>query len=273
MSKSFNIAGLCYPEDHYMVNIDSCLQEMEQLIDKKEYFMINRARQYGKATTINLLTKKLSEKYAVFSISFEGMEDEVYETTASFCQRVCRLLYKSILYKQVDGIPDSIEKKLKQMRETNINLDDLSDFISELCSQTNRPVVLIIDEVDQTGNQKIFLTFLGMLRKKFLRRKQEPTFHSVILAGIYDIKNLKLKIRPEADHQYNSPWNIASDFTVDMSFSASDISGMLEEYNQDYHTKIDIPMIAEMLYDYTSGYPFLVSRLCKIMDEIIPNKA
>ncbi len=28
------------------------------------------------------------------------------------------------------------------------------------------------------------------------------------LAGVYDIKNLKLKLRPESEHQYNSPWNI-----------------------------------------------------------------
>ena len=28
------------------------------------------------------------------------------------------------------------------------------------------------------------------------------------LAGVYDIKNLKLKLRPGSEHQYNSPWNI-----------------------------------------------------------------
>ena len=43
-----------------------------------------------------------------------------------------------------------------------------------------------------------------------------PTFHSVILAGVYDIKNLKLKMRPEETHQYNSPWNIAAKFDVSM---------------------------------------------------------
>lgn len=31
---------------------------------------------------------------------------------------------------------------------------------------------------------------------------------------MYDIKNLKLKIRPEEQHQYNSPWNIAAQFDV-----------------------------------------------------------
>ena len=30
---------------------------------------------------------------------------------------------------------------------------------------------------------------------------------------------------------------------------------------------MDISMIAHLLYDYTSGYPYLVSRLCYFMDE------
>jgi hypothetical protein len=52
----------------------------------------------------------------------------------------------------------------------------------------------------------------------------------VILAGVYDVKNLRRKLRPEDDHRVNNPWNIAADFDVDMSFSKMDIEGMLEEY-------------------------------------------
>ena len=54
---------------------------------------------------------------------------------------------------------------------------------------------------------------------------------------------------------------------MDMSFSADDIVGMLEEYEADYHTGMEIGHIAKMIYDDTSGYPYLVSRLCKLMDE------
>lgn len=110
-----------------------------------------------------------------------------------------------------------------------------------------------------------------MLRRKYLARKAEPTFQSVILAGVYDIKNLKLKIRPQEEHQYNSPWNIAADFAVDMSFSKSDIAGMLMEYESDQNTGMDRSEMADLIWEYTSGYPFLVSRLCKIMDEDIPD--
>ncbi len=101
--------------------------------------------------------------------------------------------------------------------------------------------------------------FLKMPRPHFLLRN--------ILAGVYDIKNVKYKIKPDAQHKANSPWNITANFLIDISFSAKDISGMLGEYEQNHRTGMDIPAMAEMIYDYTSGYPYLVSRICKLMDE------
>ena len=41
-----------------------------------------------------------------------------------------------------------------------------------------------------------------------------------ILVGVCDIKNLKRKLRPDEEHKDNSPWNIAADFDIDMSFTS-----------------------------------------------------
>ncbi|MBQ9947309.1 MAG: ATP-binding protein, partial [Oscillospiraceae bacterium] len=54
---------------------------------------------------------------------------------------------------------------------------------------------------------------------------------------------------------------------VDMSFSAADIAGMLTDYESDHSTGMDIAAISQEIYNYTSGYPFLVSRICKLIDE------
>ena len=91
----------------------------------------------------------------------------------------------------------------------------------------------------------------------------------MILAGVYDIKNLKLKLRPDSEHQYNSSWNIAADFDIDMSLSVPQIAKMLEEYEADNQTGMDIKEVAEIIYEYTSGYPVLVSSICKQLDEKI----
>ena len=57
MCKRFNTAGLCYREEHYMVDMKGRLEETKALIDRGEYFVINRARQYGKTTMLHLLAE------------------------------------------------------------------------------------------------------------------------------------------------------------------------------------------------------------------------
>lgn len=75
-----------------------------------------------------------------------------------------------------------------------------------------------------------------MLREKYLKQKsgKDDTFKSVILAGVYDIKNLKLKLHTSGESKYNSPWNIAADFQINMSLTAEGVYGMLCEYEKDY---------------------------------------
>ena len=134
----------------------------------------------------------------------------------------------------------------------------------------------MIDEVDASSNYASFLTFLAVLRNKYLERfrRNSETFHSVILAGVHDVKALKLKMRHPDEQQYNSPWNIAADFKIDMSFSQKEIASMLTAYCEAENVVMDKPIIAEKLDYYTSGYPFLVSKLCKtIAEDVLPKKA
>jgi hypothetical protein len=66
--------------------------------------------------------------------------------------------------------------------------------------------------------------------------------------------------------KYDSPWNIAVNFKVDMSFNPEEIATMLEDYENDHNTGMDIGGISQEIYDYTSGYPFMVSRICQHID-------
>lgn len=164
-----------------------------------------------------------------------------------------------------------MQEVLLNFKKDNPNggLDDLFECLSRICADASKPIILMIDEVDSASNNQVFIDFLAHLRSYYLQREEMPIFHSVILAGVYDIKNLKLKLRPESEHQYNSPWNIAADFDIEMSFSAEQIAGMLEEYEADNHTGMDIQAVSKEIYDYTSGYPVLVSSICKRIDEKI----
>lgn len=195
MKKRFNIAGTCIPQKHYMADTSEKLSRMIRLIEQESYFTINRARQYGKTTTLMLLWSRLKEKYVVINISFEGMGMDAFGSEDAFVRRFCGRV------------------------EKNLRLSGYSE-----------------------AKQNIWKCTAGK-------------------------ENLKLKLRPDEERKYNSPWNIAVDFPIDMSLSVPEISSMIREYEEEQEFTIDAEDVACEIRRYTSGYPFLVSLICLWMDE------
>lgn len=268
MPKVFNITGSCIPRLHYMVNLDSRLQAIRKLIDAGQYITINRGRQYGKTTTLKALTRTLSDSYYVLDMDFQtAMSGAAFETEESFVHTFTESF--CFLFEMTDT-NDELDEQLAAMKKAASNplrLSELFRYLVRICKKADKPIILLIDEVDSASNNQVFLDFLAQLRGYYLNRDTVPTFQSVILAGVHDIRNLQLKIRPDAEHKHNSPWNIATALEVDMSFSPDDIAGMLRDYEADHSTGMDIAAISQMIYDYTSGYPVLVSMICKFIDE------
>ena len=268
--KDFNVTGLCMPEEDYMVDIRDKIKGIKELIDDRRYFTINRARQYGKTTTLVTLKNTLQSEYTMVFISFEGLDDGAFATSATFCTAFLQLIQRAL-----QCIPTNEEYSDAWFDPNVKDFMSLSRHITKMCKDNK--VVLMIDEVDKVSNNLVFLHFLSMMREKFLARKQniDYTFHSVILTGVYDIKNIKLKMIKEGvltsmssgDTIYNSPWNIAADFEVDMSFSPTEIASMLAEYESDHCVGMDISAISEEIFNFTSGYPYLVSRICLHIDK------
>ncbi len=265
-SKKFNTTGICIPSLHYMADTTDMLDQIiDRYIEPGEYFTMNRARQFGKTTTLELLYHRLKEKYIVVDISFEAA-DEYFRSLGTLARGLIMDIADRL---EAQGVPDDLLRVWEAPVSEEFPLRDFGKRITTLCSRSEREVILTIDEVDKNADNQIFLSFLGLLREKYLRQRggRDHTFKSVILAGVYDIKNLKLRLHAPEESKYNSPWNIAADFNISMSLTEEGIAGMLQDYEKDYHTGMDIAYIARQVYDYTSGYPFLVSRLCKILDE------
>ena len=269
MKREFTVTGLCVPEEHYMVDISNKVAQIKKLIDKRFYFTINRARQFGKTTMLHALETHLGNEYTVISLTLEGLGIESFESPRKFCQKFTQHISKALKFTNVRE-----EYRESWKNPSIVDFDTLSDHITELSKE--KKIVLLIDEVDKVTNNQVFMDFLSMLRKKYLARtkRKDFTFHSVILAGVYDIKNLKWKIKERGDAHLkneervnNSPWNIAVNFTVDMSFNPEEIETMLIAYESDHKTGMNTLNIAEEIYKYTSGYPFLVSRICQCIHE------
>jgi hypothetical protein len=255
-----------------MVDTSTKIFAIKAMIEQGDYFVINRPRQYGKTTTIYMLERllKTSVEYFPFPISFEGMGRASFASEEFFIKE-----YILLLKEVCENTPDKEWVSFFESSVTPQSFNQLGRWIEQLVEKIGKKIVLMIDEVDKSSNNQLFLDFLDMLRNKYLKRNQGVglTFHSVILAGVHDVKTLKSQIRPDEEKKFNSPWNIAADFEVDISFSSLEIQSMLNDYVSQRQVDMDIPLMAEKLFYFTSGYPFLVSLLCKILDEkIMPAK-
>lgn len=211
LSKYFNIAADCKPAIHYMVNIQPQLDEMKKKVDRGEYFVINRARQYGKTTTLKALKKYLKKEYVVVDMDFQRqMSSAKFRSENTFSVAFGNAFLRS-LWNTNERISSKMEDALSFFQQTireqkeDIDLVELFNGLSDICSVSDKPIVLLIDEADSAANNQVFLDFLAQLRGYYIERDEISTFQSVILAGVYDVKNLKQKIRDDKEHKTNSP--------------------------------------------------------------------
>lgn len=273
MKKRFNTTGLCNPDRHWMADVSGKIAEILDMVEAGDYFIINRPRQYGKTTTLFLLERELLKtgEYLPLGISLEGIDAPTYQSHPQFIETFLG---------KIENELERLERQeavsvIRQGTAGTRNFFQLDELIGKLCSMEQH-IVLMIDEVDHASNNQLFIDFLGMLRNKYLEKNKGKgdTFHSVILAGVHDIKTLKSKIRPDEEQKFNSPWNIAAAFDIDMGFSVDEISSLLTAYSRDKEVRIDIPAAAGKIHYYTSGYPFLTGCICKLLDEkVLPAKS
>ena len=214
MRKEFNITGSCNPEWHYMVDSAKRFEAVERLIDTGKYFTINRARQYGKTTMLQVISDRLSNQYRLIIFNAKELDEDIFQY-------------------------------VKKLNESNRDI--------------GKPIVLLVDDADEYGNQLRFISFLGFLRNNYLEREkfgQKSTIHSVILACKQDIRNIVV-YDSFGDRVKNSPWNIAADFNVDMTFHPEEIAQMLGDYENDRHTGKDEGYL--VTFDFSKKEPAIPS--------------
>ncbi|MCL2259960.1 MAG: hypothetical protein FWC15_01240, partial [Fibromonadales bacterium] len=101
--REFNVTGLCVPRLHYMADTSEKIRQIITMVEKGQYFTINRGRQYGKTTTLSLLEKGLPKEYTVIKVSFEGVSDSMFDAEADFCQGILNVCSKYFTERNLPG--------------------------------------------------------------------------------------------------------------------------------------------------------------------------
>lgn len=187
--KRFNITGLCVSDRHYMVDLSSRLRKIRELVDEGAYFVISRARQYGKTTMLHAMAKNLADDYFVVRLDFQVLGSASYKDENTFSRAFASCFIKAAEYYGESTAGEHMVlgqlRDAEERESSDFDLRRLFQLLQEFCRTAAKPVVLMVDEIDSAQNNQVFLDFLAQLRNYYLEREAvgATTFQSVILAG------------------------------------------------------------------------------------------
>lgn len=264
MNKYFNTTGYCNPDWHYMVDpLRGFKKEIYHLIERKQYFVIHAPRQTGKTTLLHSLARQLNKegKYVstVFSVERAGYRSITMEEAN-----------KNMISSVFTACRNFLEEKYFSPPPGKYKEQSLHDYLRDWSSSINKPIVLLLDEIDALYND-VLVSILRQLRDGFQSRPNNfPA--SIALVGLRDVRDYKLKVRTE-DTSLGSgfPFNIkAESFSLDC-FSKEMIKELYQQYTDDTGQKFSDKVI-DRIYDYTGGQPWLINAIAnEITYKILKN--
>jgi hypothetical protein len=238
-----------------MVDAATRLKGVEQLIERKQYFVIHAARQSGKTTYLKDLVKRLNAggQYYALYCSLEKVQEIVDSK---------------------DGIP-AIVKVVKNAigltaiphRADFAKDADYEDYTSVLgmslayfCMLLDKPLVILFDEADCLSEGTL-ISFLRQLRDGYNTRPDSPFPHSIALVGMRNIRDYKAKVRPDSESLSSaSPFNIVTKTYTLQNFSMEEVERLYRQHTDDTGQVFEDDAI-ERIYEQTQGQPWLVNAI------------
>ncbi len=255
MQLFFNTTGPCFPERHYMVNPLTRLKGVESLIDQGQYFVIHAPRQSGKTTFGLALMDKLNAlgHYTVLISSIQPAAQGRDPVQAMKIAALC-IAQDSRLYLPAAEWAPAVPADLPFYE------DGLRSYLQQWALANPKPIVLMLDEVDALHDDN-FLALLYQLRTGFTGRHKGGFPHAVGLIGLRDVRDYKIRLRPEAQSLgTGSPFNVkAESFFIDR-FDTKDIASLLQQHTE-ATGQIFEPAAVAAITNLTQGQAWLVNAL------------
>ncbi len=255
MRKFFNTTGLCNPKDHYMVDpFRGIYDQVYDLIEKQQFFVIHAPRQTGKTTFLHQLAHRLNRegKYIgiVFSVETAGV--------LSFTEEMANERMVNALYTIASLFLPAHECPAKPEHPTS-----LKDYLVYWAKSQSKPIVLLLDEVDSLWDD-VLVSLLRQMRDGFqLRPVGFP--QSIALVGLRDIREYKLKARGDNPSLGSgSPFNVKAKSFLLPVFSKVDVHHLLQQHTESTGQVFPEEVQAQ-LYEFSGGQPWLTNALANEM--------
>ena len=235
------------------------------LIEDMQYFLIHAPRQTGKTTFLHALAHRLNKEgnyiSVVCSMESTGYTSRSVETAnINFVKAFAKM---SKFFLGTENLSPDIAKYIS-------GPSMLGDYLTDWCDTLDKPLVLLLDEVDALYDD-VLISTLRQLRDGFQTRPNHFP-QSIALVGLRDIRDFRTRAR--ADNPSigsGSPFNIKAKSFFLPAFSKEEVRGLLDQHTQDTGQVFSEEVI-EKLYAYSGGQPWLTNALAnEVVREMLNN--
>jgi hypothetical protein len=247
--RHFSSYGPVDCQDHFCVPRQELVaQGVKQLIGQPEkgghYFTIWAPRQTGKTWLMRQIQQEIEQQYpqqfAIFSFSLGGLRGMRFtpETEANCPEAFCDLLKTKL--------PSHPPVK---------NWDDFRQLFSKTEGLWDRPLILLIDEVDTIPLDLIDL-MVAQFRELYLERETN-WLHGLALIGVRAVLGI--------ESQRGSPFNVQRSVKVP-NLTPEEVQELYRQYQAESGQTIEASVV-EKVYQSTKGQPGLVSWFGELLTE------
>jgi hypothetical protein len=240
-----------------MIDASTRLHGVEQLIDMKQYFVIHAARQSGKTTYLQDLSRRLNTggKYYTLYCSLEGVQNIVEPENG--IPAVVRTLKDALEY---SNIPQWSEFAKAADYENYTGILGVS--LTRFCMLLDKPLVILFDEADCLSEGTL-ISFLRQLRDGYNSRSYRAFVHSVALVGMRNIRDYKAKVRPDSQSLGSaSPFNIVTESMTLENFTKEEITCLYRQHTDETGQIFEEDAI-KLVWEQTQGQPWLVNAIAR----------
>ena len=262
MEKCFNIAGPCFPDEHYMLPALERLPGIMRIVEQRSYFVLHAARQSGKTTALMALVEEINAKGNMNALYFTVETVQRFTDPRDGIPKIVESMRNAVLrhpiFKDLVRDPDSA---IPALLPPPPGLD-VKAFLSMMSEHSKKPLVVFFDEVDCLSDDTL-VTFLRQLRDGYVTRRTSPFPSSIALVGMRDIRDYKARIRPDGQTLGDaSPFNIITEDLTISNFGRDDVARLYAQHTE-ATGQVFCDGVVDRVYEYTRGQPWLVNALAR----------
>jgi hypothetical protein len=255
--KFFNTAGPIMPDIHYNVEPLSRfnLEEIESLIYQRKYFVLHAPRQTGKTSCMFALRDYLNARGEFIAIYANVEAGQAGRDKAGVVlPAIVDMMRERFSMVVGSEIPDKIWEETKEGPAEN----RLFVFLSRICQALDKPVVLIIDEIDALVGDSL-VSVLRQIRSGYGDRPAAFP-QSIILCGLRDVRDYRIVLSNQDIITGGSAFNIKAESLRLGNFSRQEIHDLYMQHTAATGQEFDEACFP-LLWEATEGQPWLVNAV------------